>query len=204
MSKINIEKDPDAFAETIVRTPGTQLLLGLDLGTTTGYAYRFVKDGKVVTSDNEVAMGQWNLSAGPYDSGAIRFIRLRHFLSIVQPNLVVFEDVKYTPESRGNKFTVAAIISRAATSAELFGAFKATVCTWGEENSVACQGFGIGSIKKHATGKGNSNKVAMIEACNDKYGTDFDTHDYESTGVDNIADAAFVLDLGLELCGKGL
>ena len=204
MPKTKIDKDPEAFAEMIIREPGTKLLLGLDLGTTTGYAYRFMKDGELLTPNNEVVMGQWNLSAGPYDSGAIRFVRLRHFLTLTKPDLVFFEDVKYTPESRGNKFTVAAIISRAATSAELFGAFKATVCTWSEENSVACQGFGIGSIKKHATGKGNSNKVAMIDACNAKFGSDFGTHDYESTGVDNIADAAFVLDLGLELCGKGL
>jgi len=203
MPKINIERDPRLFAEAITsKSSPHKLALGLDLGTTTGYAYTYFEPN-VPTKKSGVAMGQWNLSAGPYDSGAIRFVRLRQFLSILMPDLVLFEDVRYTPQ-RGNKFTVGAIIARAANAGELFGAFKATLCTWCEENNVPCQGIGIGQIKKFATNKGNANKVEMIEACNAKFQTEFDVDDYESTGVDNIADAAFVMAMGLDAYIGGL
>ena len=119
--------------------------------------------------------------------------------------MVFFEDVRYTPGTMGmNKFSIGAIISRAANVSELFGAFKATVCTWCEERHVPCHGFGIGQIKKYATGKGNANKCDIIEACNAKFGTAFPTNDYESTGADNIADASFVLLMGIDEYAKGI
>jgi Holliday junction resolvasome RuvABC endonuclease subunit len=136
-------------------------------------------------------MGQWDLSAGPYDSGAIRFVRLRQFLSAVKPDLVAFEDVKYTPSMKLNKVNAHAMVARAATAGELFGAFKSTVATWCEENGVPCTSFSIQHIKKRATSKGNANKEAMILACNREFGTEFEVESYESTGVDNVADAAW-------------
>ena len=39
----------------------------------------------------------------------------------------------------------------------------------------------------------------MIEACNTRFGTEFKTEDYTSTGVDNIADAAFAMMMGVAL-----
>jgi len=202
MAKIDIVRDPDAVQP--IERGDTKLALGLDLGTTTGYAYKLFKPGTTIQWD-DVAMGQWDLSAGPYDSGAIRFVRLRQFLSIIKPDLVTFEDVRYTPAIAGmNKFSIGAIIARAANSAELFGAFKATLCTWCEEHKVPCQGVGIGQIKKYATDKGNASKTDMILACNQKFKSNFGIDDYDSTGADNIADAAFVLVIGLESYSKGV
>ena len=96
------------------------------------------------------------------------------------------------------------IIARAATSCEFFGALKATVCTWSQENGVPCGSFPIGTIKRRATGKGNANKSDMIAACNEMFRTDFDTENYETAGFDNAADSAFVCLLALENYAKGL
>ncbi|MBD3407201.1 MAG: hypothetical protein GF411_13865 [Candidatus Lokiarchaeota archaeon] len=201
MPKININNRPSSFDIKRPLNKSIKMAMGLDLGTTTGYAYTFIDSENHAETDN-IVMGQWDLSAGPYDSGAIRFLRLRQFLTMSSPDYLFFEDVRYTPE-KPNKFLASAIISRAANVSELFGAFKATLCTWAEEHDIPCEGFGIGQIKKHATGKGNANKIDMINACNEKFNTDFD-YDYESTGVDNIADAMFVLSLGISRYIEGM
>lgn len=191
------------MAESVARPVApSHLILGLDLATNCGYAYTYWGPGakKIVRPEH---MGQWNLSAGPYDSGAIRFVRLRQFLSMLEPDLVAYEEVKNNPIDIG-KVHPRVAIARAATAAELLGSFKSTVCTWCEENNVPCIGFPIGTIKKRATGKGNANKEGVIAAANALFGTEFGTEDYESTGVDNICDAAFVCLLAMEEYADGL
>lgn len=202
MPKLCLESDPQAVVIERV-TPG-KLILGLDLGTTTGYAYSWLDTDNNIPANKRLFMGQWDLSAGPYDSGAIRFVRLRQFLATVRPALVGFEDVKYTPAQKANKFTIGAILARAATACEWFGALKATLCTWCEENDIPCIGIPIGSIKKRATARGNANKEDMIKACNDEFGTDFGIEDYNLTGADNIADAAWVCQLVMEQHAEGM
>jgi hypothetical protein len=148
-------------------------------------------------------MGQWDLSAGPYDSGAIRFLRLRHFLEAVKPSAVFYEDVKFDmPVNKG--LPPGALLARVATSAEFIGSLKATTATWCEERQIPCTGFSISQIKKRAVGRGRANKEEMIAACNRLFGTDFEIEGYENTGADNIADAAFVCLLGMEGYADGL
>ena len=205
MPKHKIEHDPWLFAERIRRPVKTNLVLGLDLGTNCGYAFAHMADGqRVDPAKIEMSLGQWDLSAGPFDSGAIRFVRLRQFLTLLDPDLVLFEDVKYTPPEKPNRFNANAIVARAAKPIEFFGALKATVATWCEENGVPCSSFPIGTIKKRATGKGNANKGDIIKACNELFGSDMDAKDYETAGYDNIADAAFVCLLGLESYARGM
>lgn len=181
----------------------SRLILGIDLGTNCGYAFHYYKPGDKPMVRPE-HMGQWDLSAGQYDSGAIRFVRLRQFLEFTQPDLVAFEDVKYTSPVMKGKFNTTAIVARAATAGELFGAFKATVCTWCEERGVPCTSFPISHIKKRATMKGNSNKEEVIKACNELFGAGLDPDTYEQTGADNVADAAFVCLMAQEGYGQGL
>lgn len=206
MPKINQVKDPAFFEVTKPDRAPSKLVLGMDLGTSTGYCYSHFSPGmEPAKSIFPTHMGQWDLSAGPYDSGAIRFVRLRHFLSALKPDLIFYEDVKNVAGMpKPNKFNLTAIMARAATSAELLGAFRATVCTWAEENGVPCTGFGVGVIKKRATGKGNSGKEGVIAACNELFGSELPVEGYETSGVDNIADSAFVLLLGLEQYGAGI
>lgn len=199
--------DPAAFKASIVppKTP-MRLAAGLDLGTNTGIAYAYFKPGEpFIVGQHFFALGQWDLSAGPFDSGSLRFVKLRQCLHVLQPDIVFFENVRYTPAAGGiTKFNAAAILARAATSCEFFGALKATVCTWCEENDVPVTGLDIGAIKRRATGRGNANKEDVIRACNTVFGSDLDPETYTTTGADNVADSAFVLLLGLEQLGAGV
>jgi Holliday junction resolvasome RuvABC endonuclease subunit len=201
--KQDIQRIPEVLESKVnsEKPAGFKTVLGLDLGTSCGYAYCFVNEDN--TLKPKIYAGQLDLSAGPYDSGAIRFIKLRHFLAAIKPDLVAFEDVKYTPPSAGFQ-SVGAIIARAATACEWFGALKATMATWCEARNIPSTGIPIGTIKKRATGKGNANKVDVINACNKEFGMDFETEGYESSGVDNIADAVYVCSLLLEQYGSGL
>ena len=201
--KLNVEKYPEDLAVKVEanKVSLTSTVLGLDLGTNCGYSYCFVKN-KMETPPRVYA-GQLDLSAGAYDSGAIRFIRLRHFLSAIKPDMIAYEDVRYTPPAGTGFMSAGALLARAAPACEWFGALKATVCTWAEENGVPCIGMPIGTIKKRATGKGNANKVDIIKACNSEFGFDFDPEGYESSGVDNIADSVFVCALAVEQYGMG-
>lgn len=203
MPRINKVSDPSQVPMPEKDSAEPKVVLGLDLATNCGYCIGLQYKNKPLKIAPEF-MGQWDLSAGPYDSGAIRFVRLRHFLAAVRPDLVGYEDVKFTPSEAITKFSAARVLARAATSSELIGAFRATVVTWCEENNIPCIGIPIGTIKKRATSKGNASKENMITACNEQFGSDFATDDYSSTGVDNIADAAWITQITAEQHSNGL
>lgn len=205
MPRTNFFTDPDAFAAELPERRRRHLILGIDLGSNCGFTYALHRPGEVVNAKliRPEYMGQLDLSAGSYDSGAIRFVRMRYFLEAIKPDLVVYEDVKFSPPAV-SKVNVGAVLARTATASEFLGALKSTLATWCEENSIPCTGYGIGTIKKRATGRGNANKEQMIEACNSTFGSQFPKEGYETTGVDNIADSAFTCLLGLEQYAAGL
>ena len=149
-------------------------------------------------------MGQWDLSAGPFDSGSIRFARLRQFLAVLRPDFVCYEQVRFSPDKTMMAGSMQAIMARAATSIEFMGAIKGTLCTWCEENGVPCTGFAIGEIKKRATGKGVADKKLMIQATNSFFGVDLDPENFANNGDDNVADAVWTCVLGLEQYGAGI
>jgi len=184
-----------------------KLALGLDLGTNCGVAIAryHSSPGPRYAQIHELFLGQWSLELGRNDPGPLRFLMLKTFLNVLQPNVVFFEDVKYdAPVDQFIGKPVGAIVARVATAAEFLGSLKSTVGTWCQEHNVPGQGYGIAEIKKHATGKGNAGKDKMIAACNEKFGTTFSETDYANAGWDNVADAAHVLDLGLLTYGPGL
>lgn len=201
MAKVTLDKFkcPELFANAICelgKDSSATRVVGLDLGTNCGITVADVyKDKRII-----MWLGQLDLSIGTYDSGVLRHLRLKQFLKIVAPDFICFEDVKYTPakEQLAGKFNIQAIVARVAHPSEFLGGLKTTVITWAEENNVPYKGEAIGSIKKFATGKGNSGKEEMIKACNDKYGTDFDIDTYKDTGADNIADSAHVCAMGIK------
>lgn len=205
MPKLSFQRDPRVYARGIARKPpNTKRALGIDLGTNCGIAFcDFVPGG--LLSDVPTYLDQWDLSIGAFDSSALRHIRFKQFLYVLAPDLIGFEDVKFTGTNevmeRGGSVT--AIIARAATSIEFLGGLKTTLSVWAEEQQIPCQGVGINQIKRFATTKGNANKVDMILACNQTFGTNFDTENYDNSGVDNIADAAFVLKMMVELYKDG-
>jgi hypothetical protein len=197
-------KDAESFAPKISPCPaGATRFLGLDLGSNCGVAiYDFVPGKKLL--QEKLQLFQWDLSPQGLESGAARFVRLRSFLNVVQPAVIGYEDVKYSPPREffvNKKFGIPAVLSRVATASEVLGGMKVTVATWAEENNLISNGYAIATIKKYATGSGKASKEEMIIAANKSLGAAFDTSKYKSTGIDNVVDAAFVLLLLIQKIG---
>jgi Holliday junction resolvasome RuvABC endonuclease subunit len=189
-------RDPDGFAAKLPKLEeGAIRCLGLDLGSNCGVAiYDYVPGKKLLREKLEFF--QWDLANNGLDSGASRFVRLRGFLNVVNPDAIAYEDVKYTPPREffiNRKFGIPAIMARVATASEVLGGMKVTVATWAEEKNIPSMGFGITTIKKFATGSGRANKEDMIKAANKNFETAFDPAKYKNDGIDNVVDAAFVL-----------
>ncbi|NDC55229.1 MAG: hypothetical protein EBZ69_00075 [Alphaproteobacteria bacterium] len=201
MPKYRLYKDPDAFASKVGKCPkGATRYLGLDLGSNCGVAvYDLVPGEKLLQA--KLKLFQWDLSTRGLESGAARFVRLRAFLGVTNPEVIAYEDVKYSPPKGffvNKKFGIPAILSRVSTAAEVIGGMKVTVATWAEEAGLISNGFAIATIKKYATGNGKASKEDMIAAANKWLGAAFDASKYKNTGIDNVVDAAFILLLALK------
>lgn len=205
VTRIQKTNQPAIFArEALAVSKHARLGLGLDFGTTCGVALAYFATEPEARFGPEIFLGTWDLSAGPYDSGAIRFVRLRQFLEMVKPDCVFYESPKYVPPREvmaGRNLN--AICARIVPSAEFLGALMATTCTWAEEHGVPAQGYAVAQLKKFATGKGQCDKSKMLQACNEQLGTCFDTEKW-ADGEDNEADAAFALLHGMYEYGLGL
>lgn len=70
-------------------------------------------------------------------------------------------------------------------AAHAYGGFMAHLTAWCEHHQIPYQGVPVGTIKKHATGKGNASKAEMIAAAQARGFTPAD---------DNHADALALLD----------
>jgi Holliday junction resolvasome RuvABC endonuclease subunit len=118
--------------------------LALDLGTTTGWAFR---------SGPNTMSGTWKLAGGRFEGGGMRGVRFKRYLDEMHAadpiTEIVFEEVRN---------------HKGVDAAHWYGGLWLTLCTWCEENDVPYEGVSVGEIKKFATGKGNANKDKMIEA----------------------------------------
>ncbi len=152
--------------------PGS--ILALDLGTQTGWALR--------TSDVLITSGTASFRNGRFDGGGMRYLRFTNWLGELErlsgPIAAIwFEEVR----------------RHAGTdAAHVYGGLMATLTAWAELRGVPYQGVPVGTIKKHATGKGNANKAAMIAAAR--------TRGY-SPADDNEADAIAILFWAIETDG---
>lgn len=121
-------------------------ILALDLGTTTGWALR--------SSDGLITSGTASFKPGRYDGGGMRYLRFTNWLAELErlsgPVAAIwFEEVR----------------RHAGTdAAHVFGGLMASLTSWAEIRGIPYQGVPVGTIKKHATGKGNAPKQAMIDA----------------------------------------
>ncbi len=123
-------------------------ILALDPATKTGWAH---SDGP---------SGVWDLSIRRDESDGSRLMRLRGKLSetaaALGVDLVVFEAARHgAPKMQG------ALV----VQAELQGNIK----SWCIQHDVEYRGRSPAEIKKHATGKGNANKDAMLAAAMAKW-----------------------------------
>ena len=136
-------------------------ILAIDPGTHCGYA------------SSPFESGVWDLSVGRHEGGGMRFVKLRHFLqmeTITEFGLVVYEEV------RGHK---------GVDAAQVYGGIVAIITEMCELQNIPYQGVPVGTIKKFATGKGNSNKEVMLATARAKW-PEIDIKD------DNQADALWL------------
>lgn len=129
-----------------VVAPLSGALLALDLGQHTGWALAYPRGA--ITSGTEL------FKAGRFEGGGMPLLRFAAWLGELHAKAgpltaVVFEEV------RAHKGTAAA---------HTYGAFLGQLTAWCEIHHVPYQGVPVGTIKKHATGKGNAGKAEMITA----------------------------------------
>lgn len=124
----------------------TQTLLALDLGTTTGWALRM--------HDRRIVSGTQSFKPQRFEGGGMRYLRFARWLDELQSlsgglQHIAFEEVR----------------RHASTdAAHAYGGFLGQLCAWCEQRQIPYQGVPVGTIKRHATGKGNANKDAVLEA----------------------------------------
>mgnify|MGYP000891252394 CR=1 FL=1 len=139
--------------------------VGIDPATMCGWA---VLDG----DGNKIQSGTWSLARRRGDGAGmlyVRFERLFRELLASYPGVVCYEQ-------QANRFAGSAHIGLGII------AHLQRIC---EELSMPYSGIAFSTVKKHATGKGNADKTAMIHSAERRWGL---THD------DNEADALWIAD----------
>jgi len=207
MPKVERYREPEELSEKLSGLKkGHVRALGVDLGNNCGVAYCDFDPRKPIDWDKiQMVGGQLDLKVAPYETGPLRHVRLKHFLFVLSPSIIGFEDVKNTPSEAmygGKKLGI--IVARIANAAELLGGLKITMTTWAEEQGVPAVSWSISEIKKWATGKGNAGKPAMIKAANKKFRVELDPENFQTSGTDNIADAMHACAMTVETYAKGL
>jgi hypothetical protein len=136
------------------------VILALDLGTTTGWALR--------SANGPVAHGFVSFKSQRFEGGGMRYLRFGRWLADMlalsgqqsgsqtgsQTNLTGIGSV-YFEEVRRHL---------GVDAAHVYGGLLATLTAWCEHHQIPYQGVPVGTIKRHATGKGNAGKAEVIAA----------------------------------------
>lgn len=121
-------------------------ILAIDLGTTTGWALRH--------RDGQIAHGFVSFRPQRFEGGGMRYLRFKGWLTEIKAVAVDIHAV-YFEEVRRHA---------GVDAAHVYGGLMATLTTWCEHHNIPYQGVPVGTIKKHATGKGNASKDEVIAA----------------------------------------
>ncbi len=84
----------------------------------------------------------------------MRFLRFKRWLTELKGTTEGLEAV-YFEEVRRHA---------GVDAAHAYGGFLATLTAWCEHHGIPYSGVPVGTIKKSATGKGNADKAAMVDA----------------------------------------
>ena len=126
-------------------------ILALDLATKTGWA--------VTVNQSEIVSGTWNMSKKAKDNELSLVLKFRDHLNDIKtkhPKIgqVVWERVDF-----------ARYVMAHALHNQLLGVLK----LWCADNHLPLMPVPVGTLKRHATGQGNSDKVAMTNAAIKKW-----------------------------------
>ena len=122
----------------------TMTILALDLGTQTGWA--------LTSRDGSITSGSQSFKPQRFEGGGMRFLRFKRWLTDIKQcndgiDQVVFEEVRRHV---------------GVDAAHAYGGFMGQLTAWCEHHQIPYQGVPVGTIKKHATGKGNAGKDDVI------------------------------------------
>ena len=148
-------------------------ILALDLGTQTGWA--IAKPSGVVTS------GTQSFRPQRFEGGGMRYLRFRRWLDEVH-HLTSIGEVHFEEVRR----------HQGVDAAHVYGGLLGQLSAWCEQHQIPYAGVPVGTIKRHATGKGNADKEAMIAAAQERGFSPAD---------DNEADAIAILHWAIETNG---
>ncbi len=144
---------PSALRRGLAGHPGSDhrrrsvpSILALDLGTQTGWAVR--------DRDGAVTSGTESFKPQRFEGGGMRYLRFKRWLTEIKQSCDGIEAV-YFEEVRRHA---------GVDAAHAYGGFMAHLTAWCEHHQIPYQGVPVGTIKKHATGKGNASKDQMIGA----------------------------------------
>lgn len=127
------------------RGPGTAIL-SLDLGTRTGWA--------LLGRDGSITSGSESFKPRRFEGGGMRYLRFKRWLTEVKQSADGLDAV-YFEEVRRHA---------GVDAAHAYGGFMVQLTAWCEHHGIPYQGVPVGTIKKHATGKGNAGKQEMVAA----------------------------------------
>ena len=161
-------------APVVTPSPVVPSILALDLGSTTGWAIR--------NSRCRILHGTAEFRPSRFEGGGMRYLRFGRWLEQTL-DVTGGIDAVYFEEVRRHAGTDAA---------HVYGGLLATLTAWCEAHGIPYQGVPVGTIKRYATGKGNADKKAMIEAIRSR--------GFEPTD-DNEADAIAILLWALDTNG---
>lgn len=156
------------------RVADRPVILALDLGTSTGWAIRMADGCKV--------SGRSSFRPGRHEGAGMRYLRFLRWLADLysaagQIRAVYYEEVRH---------------HAGVDAAHCYGGLLSHLQAWCEERGIPYQGAPVGTIKKHATGRGNAKKAEMIESAKLR-GFEIPPGD----GDDDEADAACILEWAL-------
>ena len=152
-------------------------ILALDLGTQTGWA--------LASRDGSITSGSQSFKPQRFEGGGMRFLRFKRWLADIKQcndgiDQVVFEEVRRHV---------------GVDAAHAYGGFMGQLTAWCEHHQIPYQGIPVGTIKKHATGKGNASKDEMVASVRARGHNPAD---------DNEADAIALLYLAREMATEGV
>ena len=136
------------------------VILALDLGTTTGWALR--------SANGPVAHGFVSFKSQRFEGGGMRYLRFGRWLA----DMLALSGQKSGSQtgSQTNLTGIGAVYFEevrrhlGVDAAHVYGGLLATLTAWCEHHQIPYQGVPVGTIKRHATGKGNAGKAEVIAA----------------------------------------
>ena len=131
------KREPDARGMTI---------LAIDLGTKTGWALR--------STDGQITSGTVGFKNDRWQGGGMRFLRFKGWLTEIK-QMARNIDAVFVEEVRRHA---------GVDASHAYGGWLAILTAWCEHHGIPYEAVPVGTIKRHATGKGNASKQAVIDA----------------------------------------